>query len=227
MSVMENQIISVGIIEDQILFREGIKAILHSSGEFEVIFESGDGYSVIERLKQSRLLPDVLLVDLSLPPNGKLEYSGLQLTRDIVATFPQIKILVLSIHNDDNFITELVRNGAHGYLVKDCDPAEVFEAVRSVYQKGSYINARALKAIQGSMTTKNRPRRLSIQLSGREIEILQMVCQQFTAEEIAKRLFISVKTVNGHRNNLLLKTGSKNVTGLVIYAVKNDIVKVF
>lgn len=218
------KIISVGIVEDQVLFREGIKAILQSSGEFNVIFESGDGYSVIERLRHMKSLPDVLLVDLSLPPNGRVEYNGLQLTKDVVATFPEIKLLVLSIHNDDNFISELVRNGAHGYLVKDCDPAEVFEAIHSVFHKGSYINSRALRALQG--TVRHKPRRPSIPLSAREIEILQLVCQQYTAEEIAKQLFLSVKTVNGHRNNLLLKTGSKNVTGLVIYAVKNEIVKI-
>jgi len=216
--------IAVGIVEDQVLFREGIKSILQSTGEFDVIFESGDGHSVIERLQQSKALPDVMLIDLSLPPNGRVEYNGLQLTTDIVTIFPQIKLLVLSIHNDDNFISELVKNGAHGYLVKDCDPAEVFEAIRLVHQKGSYINARTLKALQ--TTVKHKPRKISVSLSAREIEILQLVCQQLTAEEIAKKLFLSVKTVNGHRNNLLLKTGSKNVTGLVIYAVKNDIVKI-
>lgn len=222
---MSEQKIKVGIVEDQLLFREGIKAILGNCGDFDIVFESSDGFSVISKLQQSKNLPDVMLVDLSLPPMDGMEFSGLDLTLLLVESYPKMKILVLSIHKDENFIIELVRNGAHGYLVKDCDPPELFDAIRSVYSKGSYINARALQAIQSSMARKVKPKSLAVQLSEREQEILQLVCQQYTAEEIAKKLFLSVKTVNGHRNNLLLKTGSRNATGLVVYAVKNNLVK--
>ena len=217
--------IKVGIVEDQLLFREGIKAILTNGGDFDIVFESSDGFSVLSKLEQAPAVPDVMLVDLSLPAMDGIEFSGLDLTLSLVETYPQMKILVLSIHKDENFIIELVKNGAHGYLVKDCDPSELFDAIRAVHSKGSYINARALQAIQSSMARKVKPKSLAVQLSDREQEVLELVCQQYTAEEIAKKLFLSVKTVNGHRNNLLLKTGSRNVTGLVVYAVKNKLVK--
>src|SRR5471030_322051 len=216
--------IKIGIVEDQLLFREGIKAILNNWDNFSIVFESADGYSVIEKLNAAAILPDVMLVDLSLPPIDKKEYSGLHVTFAMAELYPTIKVLILSVHDDENFISEMVKNGAHGYLVKDCDPQELHDAIESVHKKGSYINARTLKAIQNNMARKVKPKKLLANISAREEEILQLTCQQYTAEEIANKLFISVKTVNGHRNNLLIKTGSRNVTGLVIYAIKNNIV---
>lgn len=217
--------IKIGIVEDQVLFREGLKAILKNWSCFSIVFESADGYSVIEKLQQSNDIPDVMLVDLSLPPYEKKEFSGLHVTLALQEHYPDIKIMILSVHDDENFIAELIKNGAHGYLVKDSDPQEVYEAIQSIHAKGAYVNDRTLKALQNSMTKKIKTKKLLVSVSQREQEILQLTCQQYTAEEIGRKLFISVKTVNGHRNNLLLKTGSKNVAGLVIYAIKNDIVK--
>jgi DNA-binding NarL/FixJ family response regulator len=166
-----------------------------------------------------------MIVDLSLPANQKNEYSGMHLTEDLLKHFPDIKIIVLSVHIDENFIAQLIECGAHCYLVKDCDPQELYNAVIAVHTKGSYINERSLKAIQHHLHKKKPSRQEeTLEITKREVEVLQLVCQQYTAEEIAEKLFISVKTVNGHRNNLLQKTGSRNVTGLVIYAIKNNIV---
>jgi DNA-binding NarL/FixJ family response regulator len=218
--------IKVGIVEDQLLFREGIKAILTNWDIFEIVFESADGFSVIDKLEKLTDLPDILMVDLSLPPLDKKEYSGLHLTIALAEKFPEIKVLILSVHNDENFMAELIRNGAHGYLVKDCNPLEVYQAIVAIAEKGSYINSRVLKAIQDSMAKKAKPgKKLLTYISPREEEVLKLTCQQFTADEIARKLFISVKTVNGHRNNLLLKTGSRNVTGLVTFAIRNNIVQ--
>ncbi|MCW3465007.1 response regulator transcription factor [Chitinophaga nivalis] len=216
--------IQVGLVEDQFLFREGMKAIIGTWEGMEVVFESADGYSVLERLKNAPAVPDVMLVDLSLPPDGEREYSGQQVTEDVTAAFPEMKILILSVHDDEHFINQLIHCGAHGYLVKDSAPQEVEEAINAVYHKGSYINERALKALQLKTVRKIKQKPANLVISKREEEILQLVCKQYTAEEIAQELFISVKTVNGHRNNLLQKTGSRNVTGLVLYAIRNNIV---
>lgn len=216
--------INIGLVEDQVLFREGMKAIINTWQDMKVIFESADGYSVPDKLRQAAVLPDVMLLDLSLPPDGGKEYSGQHVTEELAVTYPEMKILILSVHDDENFINQLIQCGAHGYLVKDSAPQEVQEAIIAVYTKGSYINERALKALQlrTVRTVRSKPQNLSI--TKREEEILQLVCRQYTAEEIAQELFISVKTVNGHRNNLLQKTGSRNVTGLVLYAIRNNIV---
>lgn len=222
---MENKI-HIGLIEDQFLFREGLKAIIATWKEIEVVFESADGHSVIDKLSIGNCIPQVMLVDLSLPPLGNKEFSGLHVTQALTAAYPEMKILILSVHEDENFINQLIECGAHGYLVKDCNPQEVYDAIIAACHKGSYINERTLKAIQKRMGHKIRPRKPEVPITRREEEILQLICQQCTAEEIAAKLFISVKTVNGHRNNLMQKTGSRNMTGLVLYAIKNNIVTV-
>lgn len=218
------QRITIGLIEDQVLFRNGIKAILESFEHFQVTFESGDGFSVIDRLKTEQS-PDVMLVDLSLPPNGSLVYSGEHLTIDLQKHFPEMKVLILSAHNDEQFISRLIEMGAHGYLLKDSDPVEVFRAIQDVCEKGVYINELTLNALRRNMGKRTKTIQPSSELTRRELEIVELICQQLTADEIGEKLFISTKTVNGHKANLLQKTGSRNTAGLVMYAVKNGLVK--
>lgn len=223
---MKNKI-RIGHIEGQSLFRQGIKAILNQWPEFEMVFECEDGISIIQQLKECITLPDVMLIDLPLSPFKQLAYKGLNITRDLIKTFPEIKIIILSANDDEHFISDLIENGAHGYLVKNCKMEELYEAIFSVYNNGTYINEQTLKAIQNNVRKRKNAQNYNMEISKREIEVLQLVCQQLTADEIGKKLFISVKTVNGHRTNLLQKTGSRNVTGLVLYAFKNDMLASF
>jgi DNA-binding NarL/FixJ family response regulator len=223
------QKIKIGLIEDQFLFREGMKALLSFWDKTTVMFESENGFSAEEKLAALPELPDVLLVDLSLPADGSREFSGIDVTDMVLRRFPSVKVLILSVHQDESFIAKLIEHGAHGYLVKDCDPKEVREAIESVHTKGSYINARTLHAIQGNLGKKTKLKSLhttNIELTRREEEVLNLICKQLTSEEIAEKLFISVKTVNGHRNNLLQKTNSRNVAGLVVFALKNGLADV-
>jgi two-component system, NarL family, response regulator NreC len=228
---MEHKI-AIGLVEDQYLFREGMKAILSSWPEFEVIFESDSGNGIVDEFNKGGAVPDVMLVDLSL---GKEAMGGRDVTMALGEKFPDIKVIILSAHQDESFIAEMIESGAHGYLVKDCDPSEVREAILSVFQKGSYINERTLKALQRKpspsrhATDSDAKAKVNVQafieeLTNREKEILQLICQQHTTDEIAEKLFISPKTVNGHRSNLLDKTGSKNIAGLVVFALKNKVV---
>lgn len=223
-----SETINIGLVEDQFLFREGMKAILSSYEEFEVVMESEDGFSVMDKLANCETLPDVLLVDLSLPKDGDHDFDGIAVTDVVVENYPKIKILILSVHDDDAFVAELIERGAHGYLIKDSDPNEVTEAIKSVYSKGSYINQKTLLAIQKKMNQKHKTSTRKSQdeaLTRREIDVLRLVCQQKTTGEIAEELFISSKTVDGHRNNLLHKTHSRNVAGLVLYAIKKGLIE--
>lgn len=227
---MSKSAIKVGIVDDHALFRRGLRNILSNWKEIEVIFEASEGYSVINQLRKVDVIPDVMLVDLTLPANENVEFSGREVTLALKKYFPEIKVIILSGHDEENFITELIECGANGYLVKDSDPDEVFEAVSIAFHKGSYINSRALKAIQNNMNKKisgSKSSNLVVEdLTTREIEILQLICMQLTTEEMAVKLNISPKTVNGHRNKLLQKTGAQNVAGLVLHAVKYGYVKV-
>ena len=217
--------IKVGLVEDQHLFRQGMKAMLSRWPEIEVAFESPDGYSVHERLRENQVIPDVMLIDLSLPSDGSEEFNGWRVVQLLKSAYPDMGAIILSVHEDEYLMAQLIEQGANAYLAKDCDPQEVYDAIVAVHNKGSYINERVLKAIRGKLGGKVRQPKTYEDLSKREVEVLRLVCQQKTAQEIADELFISVKTVNGHRNNLMQKTGSKNVTGLVMYAVKHRIVE--
>ena len=218
--------IRIGLVEDQYLFRKGIIQILEQWPELEVMFESANGYSVMEALNALPELPDVLLADVSLPPNGLQEYSGLDLVTDLRANNLPVKVVMLSVHTDPFLIAKVIECGANGYLVKNSDPLEVRQAIVAVHQSGSYFNSLTLEAVQQRLQGKSKPMVAGQSLSKREVEVLKLVCQQLTAEEIGEKLFISTATVNGHRNKLLQKTGSKNATGLVMYAIKHQIVEV-
>ncbi len=217
--------IKIGIVEDQKLFRQGIKAILLSWPEMEFIFESPDGYSVMERLERENTIPDVMLIDLSLPPDGHREFNGWEVVQVLKMNYPEMRLLVLTVHDDEYLMAKLIEEGANGYLLKDSDPQEVHNAIASVHERGSYINERSLKALQGRLAGNVKTPKQYENLTKREVEVLRLICQQKTAEEIGQELFISTKTVNGHRNNLLQKTGSRNMSGLVMYAIKHRIVE--
>ncbi|MGH1383093.1 response regulator [Kordia sp.] len=217
--------IKLGIVEDQALFREGIKSILEAWERINFVFESPDGFSMLDRLKSSSQIPDVMLVDLTLPKNGNEEFNGWTVVQVLKEYYPEMKILILSAHEESYLIAKLIEEGANGYLIKESTPQEVYDAIVSVYERGSYINERALNAIQNKMTGKLKTPKTYESLTRREVEVLQLICQQKTAEEIGEELFISRKTVNGHRNNLLQKTGARNISGLVMYAIKHNIVE--
>ncbi|GCC51434.1 DNA-binding response regulator [Chryseotalea sanaruensis] len=226
--MIESEKIKIGLVEDQFLFRKGIRAILESNPKLTVVFETGVGYDIDRQLNEHSTTPDVLLVDLCLPQDkNHYPYGGMEVTKTVRSKFPDIKILILSVHNEHNFIADLIRHGAHGYLIKDADPQEVIDAILAVHTRGAFINNYTLSAIQQSEVkiiktqNKNTLKNNDEKLSRREIEILQLICEQMKTEEIANRLFISIKTVNGHRNNLLQKTGARNAAGLVTYAVRH------
>ncbi len=217
--------IKIGLIEDQKLFREGMVAILESRKDIETVFQSPDGYSVLERLSKSAVIPDVMLIDLTLPMNGREEFNGWEVLKVLQENYPEMRTLILSVHDDQYLISRMIEKGAQGYLVKDSDPDEVYKAIVEVYEQGSYINTLTLQAIQGKLKGEVKKPKAFEQLSSREVEVLKLICQQLTSEEIGEKLFISPRTVNGHRNNLLQKTDSRNTTGLVVYAVKNHLVE--
>jgi len=230
MSAIEQNNIRIGLVEDQHIFREGIKALVTGWPQIEVTFETAEGYTIVEKLKCSPQLPDVLLVDYSLPAQGELEFNGIQVIHAVNIHFPDIKIIVLSTHEDEHFIAHIIKNGARGHLVKDSDPEELRLAILAVHEKGSCINERTLLAIQNNMGKKsksNRDENGLIQISKREKEVLDLICRQYKTEEIAEKLFISSKTVDGHRNSLLQKTDSRNTAGLVVFALRNHIVNIF
>jgi DNA-binding NarL/FixJ family response regulator len=137
-----------------------------------------------------------------------------------------MKIIILSVHSEERHIVHMVGEGVNGYLVKNSELTEVVHAVQAVHEKGFYFNESMLRAIHSGMAHKHeKSYNPNSPITAREKEILELICQEHTTQEIAEKLFLSVRTVDGHRNNLLEKTGARNTAGLVIYALRNDLFK--
>lgn len=220
---MQN-VINLALADDQILFREGIASLIRNEDGFSLMMEADNGLDFLSKLKTTDELPDILLMDMEMPG-----MDGMQLNEELHKHYPSIKVIVLSVHDSERLMARMIQAGASGYLFKNCNKEELLNAIRNVFNNGFYITPVVLKAIQ-SPTANTRGitniQSIPIDISQREKEVLQLICEEFSNAEIAEKLFISVRTVDGHRNNLLAKTGCHNTAGLVLFAVKHHIFEV-
>jgi len=152
---------------------------------------------------------------------------GLMCTSKIHTLFPEVKVIILTMYDDERYILHLLESGANGYLLKNAEPEEVEQSIMSVFKNGYYFNDHISKVMHKGLLNKSRPILGEIEkLTDREREILQLICLEYTAQEIAQKLFLSVRTIEGHKKNLLRKTDTKNTAGLVVFALTNGIVDV-
>jgi DNA-binding NarL/FixJ family response regulator len=220
---MQN-IINVALVDDQVLFRQGIASLIKNEDGFSLTVEAENGADFLNRLKTLEELPDVLLMDMEMPG-----MDGMQLNDELRKKFPSVKVIVLSVHAGERLMARMIHAGASGYLLKNCNKEELLTAIRSVFSNGFYITPGVLKAIQSPTANAKgvtNIQSIPIEISPRESEVLQLICMEHSNAEIAEKLFISVRTVDGHRNNLLAKTGCHNTAGLVLFAVKHRIFEV-
>lgn len=218
---MSEDTIYVAIAEDQRLFRECLVSLLNGFERIRVNVEAANGKDLLEKLFVAAPTPQVVLLDLTMP-----EMNGLDTSRQLKKLFPSLKIIILSVHSEERHIVHMVGEGVNGYLVKNSELSEVVQAVQAVHEKGFYFNESVLRAIHSGMASKHeKSYNPNSPLTVREKEILELICQEHTTQEIAEKLFLSVRTVDGHRNNLLEKTGARNTAGLVIYALRHDLFK--
>ena len=217
--------IKIILADDEILFRKGISFLLDREENIEIIFEVSNGMELVSFLRESSIHPDIIMMDLKMP-----HLNGVETTRIIHNDFPDIKIIALTSYDSKSFIANMISIGAASYLVKNTTPAEMIRTINEVYQKGIHYNEQVLKILQEGITTnvvkQNKTFFDEDYLTNREKEVLLLICKQLNTHEMAEKLFISPRTVEGHRNNLLLKTESKNVAGLVVYAIQNKIIAV-
>lgn len=212
------EMIRVGLVDDQQLFRQSMAVLIGNEPDFSLLMEAENGASCLEQLATMEVKPDVLLMDMEMPG-----MDGIELNTQLHQQFPAIRVIVLTVHAGERLIARMIQSGVAGYVAKNCDKSELLMAIRTVFSTGFYINNQVLKAIQAS-ANRRQPVKLQtsipVELTEREKEILALICQEYNAAEIAAKLFLSVRTVEGHRNNLLQKTGCRNTAGLVIFAVK-------
>lgn len=209
-------------MEDQRLFRDGMAALINESGDMEVIAVADNGRHFLNQLPAMEQLPNVALIDMNMP-----EMNGLELAGILVKQQPDIRVIVLTVHNQERFIVKMIEAGVAGYLVKNCDIEEVRQAIRTAHKTGFYFNEATMLAMRNGYKLKNTQVKsfanIPVELTEREVEVLCLICREYTNVEIADKLNISPRTVDGHRNNLLAKAGCKNTAGLVLFAVNNNI----
>ncbi len=208
----------VYIADDQNLFRKGMSSLVSSFKGVTEVKEAENGKEVIRLVKQSA--PHVILMDYRMPV-----MDGAACSEYIIAHFPQVKIIMLSMNDEQHFVYQMMELGVHGYLLKNAEPEEVEEAIQAVVEKDFYYNHLVMSATRNALKhrkyleeKKTLPK---IALTQREKEVLLLICKELTAKEIADRLFISERTVNHHRANLMEKIGARNTVGLVKYAIEN------
>lgn len=215
--------IKIAIADDELLFRQGLRAILSKQQDIEILFGASDGKDLIDQLNKCDKKPEIIITDLKMP-----EMDGIEATKIIRDTYPDIKVIALTSYFTKPFIVNMIAIGAVAYLAKNSTPKLMVKTIREVHAKGFYYDEKVFQFIKdaagkrlSSLSSKNFSESA---LSKREQEVLELICQQATTNEIAEKLFISPRTVEVHRNNLLVKTEMKNVAGLVIYAVQHNLV---
>lgn len=214
--------IRIGIVEDQKLFRDGLASIVQNEKEFELVLMADRAETLFEQLKKSAHLPNIILLDMSLP-----DVNGIEINTSLHKEFPEIKTIILTAYDQARYIVRLIENGANSFLSKNTDVDELVLAIKTVFRSGFYFNQAILDALRYE-SGKKKPtlsniNGIPVELTNREMEILLLICKEFTTEEIAQQLFVSTRTVDGHRINLLDKTGCKNIAGLVIFAISNNL----
>ncbi|MBB6273950.1 DNA-binding NarL/FixJ family response regulator [Pedobacter cryoconitis] len=214
-------LLRIAIADENKIFRKGLTAILEDYEKFNLVLETGKGLEIIDQLALKK--PDVILMDIKFP-----DIEGLQMISRIRAKSDQVKILILSANYEDNCIISVMKAGANGYLLKDSEPEEVIHAINDLQDKGFYFNEYLSVTLIKDLLVQP-PATIGsheAMLNDREIDVLKLICEESTNIEIAKKLFLSVRTVEGYRTRLFEKIGSKKIAGLVIYAVKNGIISV-
>ncbi len=214
--------IKVGLIDDHQLVRDGIRSLIEGADNIEVIAEACSARGMLELLKNCE--PDILLVDISLP-----EISGIDLARIITSEYPKIRVIMLSMHTGQEFIFNSLKNGAKGYLHKSISRDELIEAIKEVYNGNEYFSKEVsgiilknyLRQIKNPESLDNNSEQ---KLTPRESEILQMVAQGYSNQLIADKLYISVRTVESHKNHIMQKLELTTTVDLVKYALKNKLI---
>lgn len=220
--------VKIAIVDDHKLFRQGLVQILTKFNNYQIIIEAASGEELLEKITIES--PDIVLLDLHLKGMNGKEISSLLLKQ-----YPEIRIIILSMNYSYEFILQLMRIGVHGYLPKDIDQVILSEAIDQVKAKGYYINEEIAQVMrQGLQTQEFKSSRkkvliesINVELTEREMEVLGLICKGYNTAQIAETLFISYRTVEGHRKNLLEKTGVTNSVSLAVFAIKHHLLEVF
>jgi DNA-binding NarL/FixJ family response regulator len=210
--------IKILIADDHRMFRESIRNILTTEKVVEVLDEAENGEILLELLNVHK--PDIILMDIAMPV-----MNGIETTRKVLEKQPDVKVLALSSFDDDKYYYSMLEAGAKGFVLKNAGIAELKNAINEVYKNNSWFSPELLRKVIAKLNTKPKKNKTS-DLSDRELEVLKLICESLTNEQIAEKMNLSFETVKWHRANILSKTGCPNTAGLVMYAIKNELIEV-
>jgi DNA-binding NarL/FixJ family response regulator len=203
--------IQIAIIDDHDLFREGIKLVLNQIEGFQVVYDTSNGNRFVESLNEIRV--DIVLMDIEMP-----EINGIQTTINALKVAPELKVIALTMFSDTGHYTQMIQAGVKGFLLKKTNKYELQQAIATVYQGGNYFSQDILKKLAYQYTNHGS----GTDLTSRELEVMLMICQGLTSQEISDKLHISAKTVETHRSNIFIKSNVRNTAGLIVWAIKNQ-----
>jgi DNA-binding NarL/FixJ family response regulator len=212
--------IKVAIADDHKIFRKGVIISLRHYSNIKFVLEAENGQDLLDGIKGVK--PDVILMDLRMPVKD-----GIETTKYISQHYPDIAVLVLTMHEDERFVIHLMENGANGYLLKSTDPSEIKKAITDVVEKGYYLNNFVNRILIRKSQNKNRvvpSLKKEVEISDKEREVIQYICLEFTSAEIGEKMGISARTVESIKERLMERFGLKNTAGLVFFAVKNYLI---
>jgi len=204
--------INIAVIDDHDLFREGIRLVLNQIDGFNVVFDTSNGNQFVEVLNHLKV--DIALMDIEMPV-----INGIQTTINALKVKPDLKVIALTMFSDTGHYTQMIKSGVKGFILKKTNKYELQQAITTVYQGGSYFSQDILKKLAYQYV--NHVSGID-NLTNRELEILLMICQGLTTQEISDKLHINNKTVETHRSNIFLKSNVRNTAGLIVWAIKNQ-----
>ncbi len=213
--------IRIAIADDHNLFRKGIVSLLESEPNMQIAFEAASGSELMNLIRNHPV--DVVLMDVEMP-----DTDGIEATRLLRETMPEVRSVILSAHNNNDMILHAIENGARGYMLKDSDPDELIDAINTVMQNGFCFNSDVSHLLlRGIVEKKKFQSSFNPQpkLTDRELDVVKLICKELTNAEIGEKLFLSPRTVEGYRQHILEKTGARNTVGIVLFALKNKLVE--
>jgi DNA-binding NarL/FixJ family response regulator len=213
-----NRPIKIILADDHQIVRQGLRILLEAEPDMEIIAEADNGRKVLKLVQE--LLPDVIIMDLSMP-----ELNGIEATRQILSEAPAVKVIALSMHSDSLFVLNTLKSGASGYLLKDCALEELVKAIRAVVDHRTYLSPGVSDIVIRDFMTSSQTTNVSAfsVLSPREREVLQLMAEGRSTNQIAEGLCVSVKTVEAHRKQIMTKLGIHSVAELTKYAIRHGL----
>jgi DNA-binding NarL/FixJ family response regulator len=218
-----HNIINVLLADDHEIFRDGFRIMLKKQNKIVMIGEAENGNELIDLT--TSLQPDIIITDIKMP-----KIDGIEATRILINKYPHIGIIALTMFDDDHLIIDMLEAGARGYLIKNATKLEIFEAIKTVHENGTYYcrhtSNKLTRLIAESKFDPFKKNEVRIAFSKRELEIIQLICEERSNKEIASQLILSVRTIEGHRENIEEKMNVRNTAGIVVYAIKHGIFQI-